>query len=173
MRESLSPAVIAPHNGGYAALTLGRLYVLIPRGDLRTIEAASDVDRSVPPENGVGWLELDHQRLPVYCAGSDLHPIGMIPDTRRICVVLRGDEGSFGLLCDEVALVAAGKTQVQDLPVAMTMPGAPVVGLAKYADSIACVCTAERLHGHLSRAPGATSASRRADTSLQPREERE
>lgn len=172
MRESDSQAAGVRPGHAYAALTHGRLYVLVPRGDLRTIEAASDVDRSVPPENGVGWIELDHQRLPVYCTGSDLHPIATIPAARRICVVLRGDEGSFGLLCDEVALIAAGKTQVQDLPVAMTMPGTPVVGLAKYADSIACVCTAERLHAHLNRAPGANGLAPHAETSIQAREER-
>ncbi|MFN0300325.1 MAG: hypothetical protein ACKVQU_08210 [Burkholderiales bacterium] len=133
----------------------------------------SDVDASAPPQNGVGWIELNHQRLPVYCTASDLHPIATIPAARRICVVLRGDAGSFGMLCDEVALTAAGKIQVHELPIAMTLPDAPVGGLAKYADSIACVCSAERLYGHLSRVASGTSASPHAGISLQPRKERE
>ena len=152
MRDTLPNAVKSTQAGAYAALTLGKLYVLLPRTELRTIEATTDVMTASPPQGGVGWIEVNRDRLPVYCTGADLVPMSAIPVERRICVVLKSDIASFGMLCDEVVLATAN-IAMKDMPVAMRLPGTPIIGLAQYADTIACVCTAERLSEFLRKAP--------------------
>ncbi len=160
MREHEPSAATARHRGGFAALSVGKLNVLIGREQLRTIEAATDIDVDAPPPGGVGWFTLDRDRFPIYCTGGDLRLITAIPAARRICVVLRREAGLFGVLCDEVVLVAADTIHVHDLPVAMHLPNTPIAGLAKYADAIACVSTADRLCNNLSRAASGTVGSR-------------
>jgi hypothetical protein len=144
MRETVPSTAKSARAAKFAALTLGKLHVLLAQNEIRTIEATTDVLTASPPPRGVGWIEVDRDRLPVYCTGPDLAPMSVIPAERRICVVLKSDVESFGLLCDEVVLATAN-IAITDMPVAMRLPGTPIVGLARYADAIACVCKAQHL----------------------------
>jgi hypothetical protein len=148
MHETALAEATSARAGHYAALSLGHLNVLLPRQELRTIEAATDILTASPPPRGVGWIELNRDRLPVYCTGPDLAPLSTIPVERRICVVLKSEIESFGLLCDEIVL-ATTDVVITDMPIAMRLPGTPIVGLAHYANAIACVATAERLAAFL------------------------
>jgi len=132
----------------HAVLKLEHLALVLPRSDVRTLEAAADLEAADPPPNGVGWIEAERGRFPVYCFSPELEPLARPPAGRRICVVLDAGGEIFGFLASEVVLLEKSEQPVHTVPRAMAAPGSPVLGVTVYADAVACVSSARAILSH-------------------------
>ncbi len=146
MAQTIPAVETAP---AYAMLTLDGRRLLLPQGDIRTLEPLADMDAAFPPDNGVGWLRFEETGWPVYCLNGDLNALGAIPPARRICTLLTGHEGYFGVLCDELVALHGQAVKLRPLPVCMTKPGSPIHALVLQGDEVGLVSGAARLEAFL------------------------
>ena len=131
-------------------LKIGALRLMLPQGDVRTLESATDVTSADPPANGVGWINYASQRWPVFCLSHELEFLLSVPAARRACVLLPVASGYVGVLCDDAGILAQFSGQRHDVPLAMRLPASPVCGLVVLADGLACVSDGDALARFLS-----------------------
>jgi hypothetical protein len=123
-------------------LKIGELRLMLPQGDVRTLESATDVVPTDPPANGVGWINYAGQRWPVFCPSHELEFLVSVPAARRACVLLPVESGYVGILCDDAGILAHFSGQRHDVPRAMRLPASPICGLVMLADGLACISNA-------------------------------
>jgi len=140
----------------YSALKLDLLVLLVPQQEMRTLEAAGDIETAEPPPNGVGWIRFGSKRCPVFCFSEQLRRLPEVPATRRICAVLAAGEHAFGILCSDVSLLRLPDLRLSPLPEAMVLPGRPIRALALHEETVMCVSSAARLMAHAHACPDAT-----------------
>jgi hypothetical protein len=136
---------IVDTNQLYALLSLHNHVLLLPQGDIRTLESVLDVSPSGQLANSVGWLPFEGDRWPVYGLDEDLNPCSELLETQRLCVLLNIEGGYFSLLCQNIATLPGSAVRFCPLPPAMIKPGSPLQGLALYGDRVGLVSTAEAL----------------------------
>ena len=130
-------------------LKIGGLRLMLPQGDVRTLESAGDVTPIDPPENGVGWIEYKGQRWPVFCPSDELALLVSVPVTRRACVLLAVESGYVGILCDDASILAHLSAERHEVPSAMRLPGSPICALVMLEDGLACFSNAGLLTSFL------------------------
>lgn len=126
-------------------LKIGALSLMLPQGDVRTLESATDVTPADPPLNGVGWINYAGQPWPVFCLSHELEFLVSVPAARRACVLLQVESGFVGILCDDAGILAHFSGQRHDVPLAMRLPASPVRGLVMLVDGLACISDADSL----------------------------
>jgi chemotaxis signal transduction protein len=136
-------------NAIFLAIHLGPLRLLVPQEDVRTVESATDIRTPTSKPGAFGSIRIGRERWPVYCLSETLSEFCTEAGSRRICPILVSQDGSYGLLCDDVQLVTAHELDVKPLPSAMQRHGAAVGGLALYGDELVCVSSADALLGAL------------------------
>ena len=135
-------------NGNFVLLKAGRLQVLLPRGDVGTVEYLSTVPT---PTGQAGLFEL-----PADNAGGTRCVAALSPQMR---LLERSPAGRFLLtsfpsrpdvsLCwDEVKVLIDLDIVPRVLPTAMLGPGAPFTEYVALGDGLAFLCNAERLIAH-------------------------
>ena len=138
----------------HALLRLGPVLLALPQSEVRTLELAVDVDASGErPERGVGWLELERRRCPVYALDPELE---LAPDRaldRGACVLIDDGESLFGIVVDAVERCEIEHATA--LPAPMRGEATPIEALAIVDASVICVTSSARL----SRWVGAARAS--------------
>ena len=130
-------------------LKIGGLRLMLPQGDVRTLESAADVTLADRPENGVGWIKYAGQRWPVFCPSDEFEFLLIIPAARRACVLLAVQGGYLGILCDDAHILAHFSGQRHEVPRAMRWSGTPVCGLVMLEEGLACVSDAGLLASFL------------------------
>lgn len=133
----------------FALLRLDQTRLLVPQTDVRVLELTMDMTQESPPAGGVGWIRYREQQHPVYSPTPQLEWLTEIPHGRTLCALMGADEGLFGLLCSEVALVKSSELQFHALPAAMATPDSPFHQLALHAGKLACLTSAQKLFAHL------------------------
>ncbi len=133
----------------YAMLTLDGRRLLLPQGDIRTLEPLADMDIASPPDQGVGWIPFEGTQWPMYCLSGELSILGTIPPARRICVLLTLGDGYFGLLCDGLVALQGQAVEPSPLPACMARPGSPIEALVLQGDAMGLVSGAARLEAFL------------------------
>ena len=128
-----------------AVLKISTLNLLLPQGDIRTLESASDVDPVSPAWSSAGWIKFREKRWPVYGLSDELTLMQRVPAERRACAMLAMGSGYVGLLCDDIIVQKEFVAQRFELPVAMKFPDTPIMYLVKYEEGIACVSNASQL----------------------------
>jgi len=144
----------------FTLLRIGQSTLLIPRGDIRALELALDMDRDAPPARGVGWIAFGQQRCPVYCPSAELDWRTDVPEDRTVCAVIGTGNRVFGLLCGEVALVKSDDIVLHEIPAAMASADSPFRQLAIHGGSLACVSSAEDIYIRLPAAQAAPTEAR-------------
>lgn len=134
-----------------ALIKMDGLNLVLPQGDIRTLEPASDVDTASPALNSTGWIIFQQKRWPVYCLSEDLDLLRSAPASRRACAMLSIGTGYMGLLCNDVVVLKEFESQMHEVPVAMRMPHTPVMGLSEHAQGIACISNASRLTAYIEK----------------------
>jgi hypothetical protein len=129
----------------YALLSLNNHALLLPQGDIRTLESILDMSSGDQLANSVGWLPFEGDHWPVYGLDAGLNPCPELPEAQRLCVLLSIESGYFGLLCQNSATLPGSAVRIRPLPTAMIKPGSPLRGLALYGDRVGLVSTAEAL----------------------------
>lgn len=136
---------LRPGESGFTLLRLDRMKLIIPRDDVRVVELAIDLERDQPPPHGVGWIQFEQQRCPVYCPSMELEWMDELIDARAICAVLSTKGQTFGLLCSEATLLRSDGISLHDLPPAMAAADSPVDQLAIHEGTVACLSSAARI----------------------------
>ncbi len=132
-----------------AMLKMDGLNLLLPQGDIRTLESASDMDRSAPALSSTGWVPYQQKRWPAYCLSEGLALMAGVPPGRRACVMLAFGGGYMGILCNDVIVLKDFDAPAFEFPPAMRLPDTPITSLVEYAGGIACVSNAARLTSYV------------------------
>ncbi len=143
------PTIDVVQSQPYALLSLDDHTLLLPQGDISSLEPVLDVITDEPPPHGVGWLRFEGVGWPVYCLDAELKPLPDIPHLYRICIVLHDHERYFGLTCANVAMLPGAAVRAQLVPEAMSRPKSPLCGLALYEGTVRLVSTAAALAAFL------------------------
>lgn len=140
--------------GAAALLKIAGTHLLLPQTDIRTVEAAADVDTNEPLTGSVGWISYAQQRWPVYCLSEDLELLTRVPPACRVCVLLAVEAEYMGVLADDVSIVRQIPQRQYELPASMRRAGSPVQYLLSMDDGIVCVSCARQLAGYIGRTGG-------------------
>ncbi|MFZ2652930.1 MAG: hypothetical protein WA210_22750 [Burkholderiaceae bacterium] len=135
--------------GKFTALVLGRHRLLIAQSDLRSLEAADDVDSKAPPQGGVGWIAAGSDYWPVYALDDELQPSCAPARPRRACALLSRGDKLFGVLCDDLQFLQHAAPTLYPLPAVMALPQTPLRGVVAWGDQRAALTSAEALASHL------------------------
>jgi hypothetical protein len=141
--RSHTPRCAPTESPRYVLLRMGGVDILVPQSQVQALESADDVQRSADDERA--WINMGGARWEVFCLTADLRSSGECPAARRICVLLRSDTDRFGILCDQVTVLAQAEINILPLPVCMHTPETPVRALALHGRRVLCVTTAEDL----------------------------
>ncbi len=138
----------SPLNATAAVLRIDGLDLMFQPGEVRTLEAAAEVDGREPKEKSVGWIGYLRQRWPVYCVSEQLELLDRVPASRTTCALLAMETGYIGVLCDDVSMKqVAGRRY--ELPVAMKTAATPILGLLAHDRGLLCVSSANRLAAYV------------------------
>jgi hypothetical protein len=144
----------------FALLTVDDWQWLIPQGDIHSLEPVFDItayseaevaDDALVAPDPVGIITLAGEPWPIYCVAGDFSPLHTIPDTRRICILLRSGEFRWGLVCDQIEVLESEQPRMQPVPACMAKPDSPLHALIRYENNLAYVTTVTHLQNHLQR----------------------
>lgn len=146
----LKPAVVLSGlNATAAVLRIQGLQLMFPQNEVRTLEAASDVDGSEPLPGSAGWINYLRQRWPVYCLSEQLLLQLDVPVERRTCALFALGQGYLGLLCDDVAIMKQVSSQSYALPTVMRNAHTPIQSLLMQDGQLLCVSSAQQLAAYI------------------------
>jgi hypothetical protein len=132
-----------------ALLKINGLHLLLPQGEIRTLESATDVDATATALHSAGWITYAQKRWPVYCLSDELALLAVVPSERRACAMLATGAGYIGILCDDMIVLKDFSAQRYELPVAMKLPDTPILHLVAYEQGMACVSNANQLTSYI------------------------
>lgn len=139
----------AGSNSTAALLKINGLNLLLPQGEIRTLESATDIDSAAAALQSVGWILYLSKHWPVYCLTEELTLVEAVPAERRACAMLAMGAGYIGIMCDDMIMLKDFAAQRHELPLAMRLPGTPISHLVAYGEGIACVSKAARLTAYI------------------------
>ncbi|HEU0187136.1 MAG TPA: chemotaxis protein CheW [Gallionellaceae bacterium] len=146
----LKPAVVLPGlNATAAVLRIQGLQLMFPQNEVRTLEAASDVDGNAPLPGSAGWINYLRQRWPVYCLSEQLVLQMEVPVERRACALFALNQGYLGLLCDDVAIMKQVNSQNFALPTIMRNAHTPIQSMLIQDGRLLCASSAQQLAAYL------------------------
>ena len=67
----------------------------------------------------VGEIAFDGREWPVYSINDDFELAATLAPTRYVCALLRGDDGFFGVACDQVMQVEGAGLPLCEVPACM------------------------------------------------------
>lgn len=141
--------VIHPAQDAAALLKINGLNLLLPQGEIRSLESVTDVDETAPALLSAGWITFLQKRWPVYCLSEKLTLLAHMPLESRACALVAMGAGYIGIMCNDMIVLKNFTAQRYDLPVAMRLPDSPVLYLVQYEQDIACVSKASRLTAYI------------------------
>jgi hypothetical protein len=144
MLQIVYPAAIAA-----ALLKINGVNLLLPQGEIRSLESVSDVDLIAPALHSMGWINYLQKRWPVYCLSKNLTLLTQMEVETRACALIPMGAGYIGIMCNDMIVLKNFTAQRYDLPAAMCLPDSPVLYLVPYEDEIACVSNAARLTAYI------------------------
>lgn len=128
-----------------ALIKIKDLNLLLPQGEIRTLESATDIDSVAPALHSIGWVSYAQKRWPVYNLSEDLQLMNMVPPERRACALMSMGAGYIGIMCDDMIILKDIVFQHYEIPPVMQEPQTPVMYLLSYKEGIACATNANRL----------------------------
>ena len=136
-------------NATTTLLKINGLNLLLPQGEVRTLEPAADIDPVAPALHSIGWVAYARKRWPVYCLSAELSLMAVAPLERRACALLTMGGGYIGIMCDDMIILKDFAAQLYEIPPAMNTPNTPIQYLASYAEGIACATNANKLTAYI------------------------
>lgn len=130
----------------YAVVSIGDRKLLIPQQEIRSLESILDLNTDPPQEPpAIGAFTLEGESWPIFCLSSELDILLDIPNTRRMCILLKDSNHTLGLACDQVEPLRQYNMRLQPLPLCMKTSISPVQALVFHGNTIGCVTTTARL----------------------------
>lgn len=134
-----------------ALIKMDGLNLILPHGEIRTLESLSEIDTHSPALKSIGWINYESRRWPVYCLTEELTLLENIPPQRGACALLGMGSGYIGIMCDDMTVLKDVAAQRYEVPVAMRLPGSPILYLINYEQGIACVSNARQITAYVER----------------------
>ena len=134
-----------------ALIKIDGLNLLLPQGEIRTLESIAELDTAAPALHSAGWVVYEQKRWPVYCLSEELSLMSLVPAERRACAMMAMGSGYIGILCDDMIILNDFVAQRHELPVAMRLADSPILHLVAYEQDIACVCNANKLTAYVNQ----------------------
>lgn len=151
-------------NTFYVIISLDNLRLVISQAQVFALESVLDVSYS--DDKVVGRIQIDDTTYPVYTLSEELTPLNIIPEKRRICIILHtfittADQpfftklapqenptqqafNMFGLLCDQVILADwPNNIEILSLPECMRTFNTKITGLILQENAVLCFITAQ------------------------------
>ena len=126
-------------------LKIDKLNLLLPQGDVRALESATEIDVNAPALHSVGWIPFAHKRAPVYSLSDDLSLMSNVAPERRACAMLTMGSGYIGILCNDMIILKDFSSPRHALPISMRLTDTPILQLAEYEQGIVCITSAHKL----------------------------
>ena len=130
-------------------LSIDGLKLILPQGDIRTVESIGDVELTEKVPQSIGTINYRGQRWPVVCLSHELILLGVVPASRRACVMLACDGNYLGLLCDDARVLVNFMQQSFTMPNSMRTHDSPITSLIQYEQGLACLSNASRLYSYV------------------------
>ena len=124
----------------YVRVTMGKTRLLFPAAELLAMEPVSSMK---PPPAGSGFSGVVVTRgmtIPVVTVDEDLQLVRSREVRRRFCIVLRDEQATLGLTCDEANVIETGDLQFHDLPACMRAEDAIIPVIAVHNGILFSVC---------------------------------
>lgn len=145
-----SPAQTTPvPEGRLAVLTMDGRRLLVPQGEIQSLEPLLDMAREGSSPYTVGTIAFAGHWWPVYCLSRELEVLREIPLTRRLCGLLNDGNHQFALVCDQIEPLAEERPRLRPLPVCMATPDSPLLALLIQRGELGCVTSTARLAAFL------------------------
>lgn len=140
----------------YVLLVFDGLHVLIPQHEIQSVEIIADVHITPMQTGAIGWFTHGHeQESLIYCLSEELTLLLDLPNNREFFVLFKSsaEDISIGLACDEVETLSVKDDHLylQELPIAMKLPGSPISQLVRYQEKMGCICEGEVLKQYIFR----------------------
>jgi len=132
-----------------ALIKINGLNLLVPQGEIRTLESVKDVNTTDTSQHSVGRVAYAQTSWPVYCLSEDLLLMTEIPAERRACALIPIGVGYMGLLCDDMMVLKSFVAKQYALPIVMKLPDTPILHLVEYEQGIACVSNSYLLTAYI------------------------
>lgn len=129
----------------YAIVSIDDRKLLIPQQEINSLESIFDLATTPQEPPAVGAFTLAGELWPVFCLSSNLDVLLEIPNARRMCVLLKDDNHTLGLVCDQIEPLRQQDMRLQPLPPCMKTSTSPVQALVFHNEAVGCVTTTARL----------------------------
>ena len=136
-------------NNKVVVLSIDGLKLILPQGDIRTVESISDVELADKIPTSIGTINYRGQRWPVVCLSNELLLLDVVPASRRACVMLAYDGNYLGLLCDDAKVLVNFMPDSFAMPKSMRTDASPIIGLIQYEQALACLSDANHLTSYV------------------------
>ena len=127
-----------------AVLMLDGCQWLLPQAEVASLEPLLDLDPEVRAPRSIGAITYRDAWWPVYCLSGELRILPRMSERRRVCLLLNNGADQFGLVCDQVEVLAEPPL-LFPLPACMRLSDSPIEALALLDAGLGCVTTAEHL----------------------------
>jgi hypothetical protein len=133
----------------FLAIRIETTRLLVPQEDVRMVESAADIRTPTSNPGAFGSIRIGRERVPVYCLSESLTELRTELGSRRICPILTSRDGRYGVLCDDVELIAAQHLDVRAMPAAMQRHGISIGGFALHGEELVCISSGDALLGSI------------------------
>ena len=138
-----------PKSAAIATLHIDRLKLALAQDEIQSIEPAMDVEVVVQEGYSIGWVFSNKKFWPAYCLSGNLDIWDQVPESRKLCVLLKSRKGHFALLCDQISFIDQANLRFQPIPICMQTIRSPLQAIAEYDDDIVAMSTTDHLAGFL------------------------
>ena len=139
----------------YVGLTFDKSVLLFKQRDIYSFESLVDVDADSRKSNSLGVINVSGYEVPVYCLDDDLSVVKSIPDSRSVCVILKGH--NCALLCKDIRVLDFDEMKEFDLPECMSHQYMPVSKICIYRkpnspeDKVSMLVSSENLEVYIAK----------------------
>lgn len=138
----------------FVTLQLEEITLVVMQSDVTALEPVLDVQPMNAAElpdhaNASGFLPLSNGACPVFTLDADLHTQPNIPDTHRICAVMRHTQNEYAISCAAVVLLSRKDLSLHATPRTMLNARSPVLQLLVHDGKLLLGTTASALFAHL------------------------
>lgn len=141
------------HANSFANLLMDGLNLMIPQGDIYSLEPATDMLANHDSTGVIGFFQEGLKQWPLYALSATLQLLAQRPHAYRVIVLMKNVELDYGLLCEQIYALKSEQIVLHPLPAIMQNPDSPLTQLAQYEEQVHCVSSAHHLLTRLFRHP--------------------
>lgn len=130
---------------GLVRLVLGRTRLLLPGGEVLSIEPVLNVRPEHKHNGAPGFITIAGADLPVFAIDEDLRIATAIGSSHEVCVCLANGQDRFGILCDDAGMVYQDDIKLHELPACMINADTAILSIAEINNNLYCVSDTKSL----------------------------